>query len=153
MVLSDDTPGARCTNISTLPDVDVYKRQVERAGYGKMIFHLTDFLSQIIIGFFLECVFSVIQATVADFGLFQVRCQRHALSSLQDSRDLKVGVRSICVEEIEVDEKDLTCLLYTSDALRHCRMHLVSGRSQPRPCQLLRPGDAAADRLLSLIHI
>ncbi|MCO7111719.1 hypothetical protein NIB75_01485 [Bacteroides uniformis] len=45
--------------------------EVERAGYGKMIFHLTDFLSQIIIGFCLECVFSVIQATVADFGLFQ----------------------------------------------------------------------------------
>ena len=62
--------------------------EVERAGYGKMIFHLTDFLSQIIIGFCLECVFSVIQATVADFGLFQVRCQRHALSSLQDIMEM-----------------------------------------------------------------
>ena len=62
--------------------------EVERAGYGKMIFHLADFLSQIIIGFCLECVFSVIQATVADFGLFQVRCQRHALSSLQDIMEM-----------------------------------------------------------------
>ena len=44
--------------------------EVERTGYGEMIFHFTDFLSQIIIGFCLECVFSVIQATVADFGLF-----------------------------------------------------------------------------------
>ena len=37
----------------------------------------------------------------------------HSLG-LQDSRDLKVGVRSICVEEIEVDEKDLTIHMGTS---------------------------------------
>ena len=37
----------------------------------------------------------------------------HSLG-LQDSRDLKVGVRSICVEEIEVDEKDLTIHMGTA---------------------------------------
>ena len=35
---------------------------------------------------------------------------------MQDSRDLKVGVRSICVEEIEVDEKDLTIHMGTATA-------------------------------------
>ena len=39
----------------------------------------------------------------------------HSLG-LQDSRDLKVGVRSICVEEIEVDEKDLTIHMGTATA-------------------------------------
>lgn len=39
----------------------------------------------------------------------------HSLG-LQDSRDLKVGVRSICVEEIEVNEKDLTIHMGTATA-------------------------------------